>query len=120
MLAYLVIVRPYKEKLAMILSIVNECFLIVILATTTKFLDISINATVAKQLGSSCIGLTVGLIVVNWVGIIGYSVYRYRQRKGKETRSKEKTHIEVTSKEALKNQESDEQKEDDANEDQGT
>ena len=48
MVVYLVIVRPFVDQLSMLLSILNEGFLIVILGTTAKFLDPLLTSRVAQ------------------------------------------------------------------------
>ena len=61
------------------LSILNEAFLIVVLGMLVVFVNPEMPNNKAVAMGNALIGVVVGLIAINWMIIIGYSVSRVWQ-----------------------------------------
>ena len=74
MLLYIIIVRPYDSILSTILSIINEILLVAMIMGTSRFLDPVITPSLSNTIGTAFIGIIVGVIIINWVGIVVYGI----------------------------------------------
>ena len=74
MMIYVTVVRPYDSVLSTFLAIVNECLLVAMILTTFRFLDPVISPHLSHTIGTLFIGIIVGTIAVNWIGIIVYGL----------------------------------------------
>jgi len=80
MFVYLLVVRPYDSLLSTILSIVNEVMIISMLSFIFRFLNPVITPRMSRIIGNIFIGIIVGTIAINWIGIIGYGAGSYLQK----------------------------------------
>ena len=74
MMIYVTVVRPYDSILSTFLAIVNECLLVAMILTTFRFLDPVMSPNLSKSLGTMFIGIIVGTIAINWIGIVVYGL----------------------------------------------
>ena len=64
-----------------VLSILNEAFLILIFGVLAAFVSPEMTNSRALAIGSALIGIIVGLIVINWAIIVGYTIIDAKRKK---------------------------------------
>ena len=91
MMIYLIIVRPYKSNLSIILSLVNEVLLLGMSIICVRFTNPTITPDLSSKIGTILIITLISTIAINWTGIVIYGTMifiRNRIKKRKRTNTK--------------------------------
>ena len=91
MMVYLIIIRPYKSNLSIILSLINEALLLGMIAIWVRFTNPSITPDLSSKIGRILTIILISTIAINWIGIVVYGTMifirnRIKKRKGKKTK----------------------------------
>jgi hypothetical protein len=74
MAVYVLLIRPYSSILSTILSVVNELLLVLMILGCVRFMDPIISPDESRLIGTLFVGIIIGTIAVNWVGIVIYGI----------------------------------------------
>ena len=91
MMIYLIIIRPYKSNLSIILSLVNEVLLLGMSIICVRFTNLTITPDLSSKIGTILIIILISTIAINWIGIVIYGTMifiRNRIKKRKRTNTK--------------------------------
>ena len=93
MITYLVLVRPYKSVLSLLLSLINEILLLCMLVICIRFLNRIISPETSSQIGTTLISILIFTIGINWLWIIIFGVFSWIKKRMKKKKSKRKDTI---------------------------
>ena len=72
MMIYLIIIRPYKSNLSIILSLINEVLLLGMIVVCVRFTNPTITPDLSSKIGRILIIILISTIAINWIGIVIY------------------------------------------------
>ena len=88
MMIYLIIVRPYKSNLSIILSLVNEVLLLGMSIICVRFTNLTITPDLSSKIGTILIIILISTIAINWIGIVIYGTMIFIKNRIKKRKRK--------------------------------